>query len=165
MTVCYIGLGSNMNQPLQQLNKARNSIHAVPGMRVLQSSSIYQSKAITLDGDSQDDYLNAVIKIETEFTAEQLLDSLLAIENDQGRKREKRWGARTIDLDILLYGDQIIQNNRLTVPHAEIENRGFVLLPLHQVASDINIPGKKRLKELLNKVSDQDLVKVDEFDG
>lgn len=165
MTVCYIGLGSNMNQPLQQLNKARDNIHSLPATSVLKCSSIFQSQAITLDDEPQDDYLNAVIKIETEFTAEQLLDALLAIENEQGRKREKRWGARTLDLDILLYGDQVIQNKSLTVPHAEIENRNFVLFPLHQVAPDINIPGKKSLKELLNKVSDQDLVKVDEFNG
>ena len=165
MTVCYIGLGSNMNRPQQQLNEARDSIHALPATSVVKCSSIFQSRAITLDNEPQDDYLNAVIKIETEFTAEQLLDALLVIENDQGRKREKRWGARTLDLDILLYGDQIIQNKRLTVPHAEIENRNFVLLPLQQVEPDINIPGKKPLKELLNEVSDQALVEVDEFDG
>lgn len=163
MTVCYIGLGSNLNQPLQQLYTARDNIDALPEVRVTNCSSIYQSKALILDDEPQEDYLNAVIQIETDLTAESLLDALFSIEFKQGRVREKRWGARTLDLDIILYGNQLIQTERLTVPHIEIENRNFVLTPLYQVASNINIPGKKSLKDLLAHIGDQELQLVAEF--
>ena len=99
---CYIGLGSNLSQPLQQLNSAKDKIVNLPGTGLKKCSSIYQSTALTLDDEPQNDYLNAVIEIETTLTAEMLLDSLQQIELSQGRVREKRWGARTIDLDIFV---------------------------------------------------------------
>jgi len=165
MTLCYIGLGSNLNQPLRQLNDAKQKIDTLPETILLRCSSIYQSEALTLDNEPQNDYLNAVILIETSLNAEMLLDALQNIEMEQGRTREKRWGERTIDLDILLYGDQQIHTERLIVPHSEIENRKFVLLPLSQISPDINIPGKKPLKFLLEKTSTQSLNKMGEFDG
>jgi len=162
---CYIGLGSNLNQPLQQLNMAREKIAALAEITLLQSSSIYQSEALTLDGEPQNDYLNAVLEIQTTLQPEQLLDALQQLENEQGRVRDKRWGARTLDLDIILYGDQQIKTSRLNVPHIEMQNRNFVLLPLAQIAPQIKIPGKKTLKKLLEKNSGQVLQKVKEFNG
>ena len=162
---CYIGLGSNLSQPLQQLNSAKDKIVNLPDTGLKKCSSIYQSTALTLDDEPQNDYLNAVIEIETTLTAEMLLDSLQQIELSQGRVREKRWGARTIDLDILLYGNQEIKTGRLVVPHNEIENRNFVLIPLFQISPELEIPGKGILKNILNNVSDQALEKVSEFNG
>ncbi len=162
---CYIGIGSNLNQPLQQLNTAKKNMAILPEITLLQCSSIYQSAALTLDGEAQNDYLNAVIEIDTTLDAESLLDAMQQLELGQGRTREKRWAARTLDLDILLYGDQKINTSRLIVPHNEIENRYFVLLPLSQIAADINIPGKQKLKILLEKTADQVLEKVSEFNG
>lgn len=165
MIQCYIGLGSNLNQPLQQLNSAKEKIANLPKTNLLKCSSIYQSRALTLDNEPQNDYLNAVLKIETFFEAECLLDVLQKFEIEQGRTREKHWGARTIDLDILLYGDQQINTKRLTVPHTEIEKRSFVMLPLAQISPDLKIPGKENLKKLLKNLDDQALKIVGEFNG
>jgi len=162
---CYIGLGSNLDKPLKQLNDAKNKIANLPDSRLLQLSSIYKSRALTLDNEVQNDYLNAVLEIETFLEAENLLNYLQQIELDQGRVREKRWAARTIDLDLILYGDQQIKTERLIVPHKEIENRSFVMIPLFQIASDIEIPGKGKLKKLIKNLSDQALEKMGEFDG
>ncbi len=162
---CYIGLGSNLNQPLQQIKNAKEKIARLSDVALLQCSSIYQSKALTLDDEPQNDYLNAVLEIETTLDAESLLDVLQQIEIDQGRVKEKRWGARTIDLDILLYGEQEIKMERLIVPHNEIEKRNFVLLPLSQISSELEIPGKGALKKILQNMSDQPLKKVGEFNG
>ncbi len=165
MSRCFIGMGSNLQQPLQQLRHARQAIDALPSTYVVACSSIYQSKALTLDDEPQDDYFNAVIEVQTGFSPGQLLDALQAIENAQGRTREKRWGARTIDLDILLYDDLTMSSERLTVPHAEMLNRSFVLIPLYQLAPELNIPGAGMLKVLVDRVQDDGLKRVREFDG
>ncbi|VAW54045.1 2-amino-4-hydroxy-6-hydroxymethyldihydropteridinepyrophosphokinase [hydrothermal vent metagenome] len=163
MVLCYISLGSNLNQPLQQLNLAKQSVAELPKTTLNQISSIYQSIALTLDDEPQNDYFNAVIQVNTALKAEQLLDELQRIELNQGRIRDKRWGARTIDLDILLYGNQIISTARLIIPHQEIENRNFVLYPLNQIAPSLKIPGKKTLSVLLENIDDSGLKKIGEF--
>lgn len=160
---CFIALGSNLNDPLKQLNAAKKALETHPSITLLACSSIYQSEAFTLDDEPQNDYLNAVIKIQTGLDAELLLDILQAIENEQGRTREKRWDSRTLDLDIILYGEQEISTSRLTVPHKEMQKRNFVLLPLQQISPDVIIPGKENLKILLKKIADQTLNKVGEF--
>lgn len=166
MITCFIGLGSNMSQPEQQLITAKNAIDDLPDCKVIKCSSIYQSKALTLDDEPQDDYLNAVIKVETTLSAELLLDALQSIETEQGRTREKRWGARTLDLDIILYGDLTIQTERLSVPHPEMLNRDFVLLPLYQIAPEINMPASdKILNDFVAKLVTNSLKRVGEFDG
>ena len=165
MSVCYIGLGSNLQNPQQQLNAAKNAIEQIPNTNVIKCSSIYQSEAITLDGKIQPDYLNAVIKIETQLMSEILLDELQSIESQQGRVREKRWGERTIDLDILLFGDQQIKTERLTIPHCEMKNRNFVLYPLSQISPELKLLGNDKLADLLTAVSDQCLNKLGEFNG
>ncbi|VAW58055.1 2-amino-4-hydroxy-6-hydroxymethyldihydropteridinepyrophosphokinase [hydrothermal vent metagenome] len=181
MTVCYIGMGSNLCQPLQQLSEAKTAIQNVAQITLVSCSSLYQSEAVTLPAVSgglqneppQADYLNGVLKIETQLSAEDLLDVLQGIENAQGRTREKRWGARTLDLDILLYGEQKINTRRLTVPHVEMLNRNFVLTPLLQLAADLNMDifmqtGKshcasKTLKECMGHVSHQRVTQVGEI--
>lgn len=165
MSVCYIALGSNLNNPQQQLNAAKIAIDKISNTRVTMCSSIYQSEAMTLDGETQADYLNAVIQIQTDLAAETLLDELQAIENQQGRVREKRWGERNIDLDIVLFGDQQIKTQRLTVPHCEMKNRNFVLYPLYQISPELTLPDNTILKDLLSTVSDQCLNKLGEFNG
>jgi 2-amino-4-hydroxy-6-hydroxymethyldihydropteridine diphosphokinase len=162
---CFIGLGSNLYQPLQQLNNAKENISRLTDISLLKCSSIYQSKALTLDDEPQNDYFNAVIEIQTSLNANDLLDALQKLETEQGRSREKRWGARTIDMDILLYGSQQITTQRLTVPHAEIENRNFVLYPLSEISPDVIIPGKETLKALLEKTDFGSLKKIGEFNG
>ena len=161
---CYIALGSNLNHPQQQLNIAKKAIDGIQKINVLKCSSIYQSKAITLDDELQADYLNAVIELDTTLDAEELLDTLQSIETMQGRLREKRWGARTLDLDIVLFSNQQIKSDRLTVPHVEIENRNFVLTPLAEISNEIEIPGKDSLDKLLENVSDQNLINIGGFD-
>jgi 2-amino-4-hydroxy-6-hydroxymethyldihydropteridine diphosphokinase len=163
MTLAYIGLGSNLQNPLQQLNKARAAIAQLTDTEIRQCSSIYQSPAMTLDDVPQNDYLNAVIAIETTLDAEQLLDQLQCIETAQGRVRDKRWGARTLDLDILLYADLQQSDGRLNLPHAEMHKRRFVLQPLQQIAPQLRIPAQADLQTLLQAVQDQPLKKIGEF--
>ena len=165
MALAYIGLGSNLDQPQQQLNIAKDAINGLPDTQVTACSSIYQSQAITLDEVPQSDFLNAVIEIDTRLTAESLMDALLLLESQQGRVREKRWGPRTIDMDIILYADKRINTQNLTVPHVEMENRLFVLLPIYEIAPDLDIPGKDKLKALINRVTDQTLQQVGKFNG
>ena len=165
MSVCYIGLGSNLQNPRQQLNAAKNALDKIQNTKIIRCSSIYQSEAITLDGQVQPDYLNAVIKIETKLMPEVLLDELQSIENQQGRVREKRWGERTIDLDILLFGDQQIKTERLIIPHCEMKNRNFVLYPLSQISPELKFVDNIKLADLLTAVSDQSLRKLGEFNG
>lgn len=163
MTLAYIGLGSNLSDPQQQLNQAKAAIAALPDTQIKQCSSIYQSPAMTLDNEPQNDYLNAVIAIDTTLDAEQLLEQLQRIEDAQGRVRDKRWGARTIDLDILLYGNLQISTELLNLPHAEMHKRRFVLEPLQQIAPQLRIPAQAELQTLLQAVQDQPLKKIGEF--
>jgi len=144
----FIGLGSNLDEPLSQLKKAIESLKHVKKSKLLHVSGFYQSAPI--GPQDQPDYINAVAKMSTNLTAEHLLDELQSIENKQGRVRRQRWGARTLDLDVLLFGNEIINTARLTVPHCGISERNFVLYPLNElVGSDFYIPKAGVLSELL----------------
>lgn len=149
--ITYIGLGSNLDHPAQQLVNAIEAIKKLPQTNFMASSSFYSSKALTLGNDSVvPDYVNAVVSIETQIDPLGLLDELQAIEFAQGRVRtEKRWESRALDLDILLYGDDVIQNERLQIPHAEIRKRDFVLVPLAEIAPALEIPGNGKVSDLL----------------
>lgn len=148
MNNVYIGLGSNLEQPLSQLKQAIENLKKNKNIEVLNVSDFYSS--IPMGPQDQPDYINAVIKISTNLTAEHLLDELQNIENKQGRVRKQRWGARTLDLDILLYGDDVIKTERLTVPHSGISERNFVLYPLNELV-DVNfeIPSLGKIGKLL----------------
>ncbi len=152
MTIATIGLGSNMGSatesPRQHITTAIHSLGKIQSTRMISASSLYKSKP--LGPQDQDDYINAVVQIETELEALELLDALQVIENEHGRVRNEHWGPRTLDLDILMFGEEVIQNDRLTIPHAEMMNRSFVLVPLAEINSDCVIPGKGIISDLLD---------------
>lgn len=148
MNNVFIGLGSNLDDPLFQLNKAVEHLKQLETLTFINISNFYSSPP--MGPQDQPDYINAVVEVTTKLTAEQLLDALQNIENIQGRVRSQRWGARTLDLDILLYGNEVINTERLIVPHSGISERNFVLYPLSDlVDSDFQIPGLGEISELL----------------
>lgn len=157
MTTAYLALGSNLNEPLEQLKLALKAISTLPQTQLVATSSFYQSKP--LGPQDQPDYVNAVAKIETALAPLALLDELQRIENEQGRVRLRRWGERTLDLDMLLYGDEIMQTERLTVPHYDMENREFVMVPLAEIAPDLKLPTGKPVAELALKFSSHNMKK------
>ncbi|UFH49990.1 2-amino-4-hydroxy-6-hydroxymethyldihydropteridine diphosphokinase [Pseudomonas sp. KNUC1026] len=133
MTRVFIGLGSNLADPAAQLASAVQALKQLPGSRWAGLSSLYTSDSILA---GQPRYTNAVAALDTELAPLALLDALQAIENAQGRVRTERWGPRTLDLDILLYGDQVIDEPRLHVPHREMQARAFVLYPLAELVPE-----------------------------
>lgn len=132
MTAAYVALGSNLQDPAAQLRCAFAALNKLPDSRVERTSSIYRSAPA--GPVVQPDYLNAVLLLATALAPLRLLDALQHIEQEQGRVHGVRWGPRTLDLDILLYGDQNIDSPRLTVPHPEMQQRNFVLYPLLEIS-------------------------------
>jgi len=157
---CYIGLGSNLNTPLQQLILAVDALDKLPHCHHTLVSSFYCSKP--MGPQDQPDYVNAVVKTETTLSPLALLDQLQAIENNQGRERiGEQWGPRTLDLDLLLYGEMRLADSRLTVPHYGLAKRNFVLYPLAElVGKSFTIPGLGQLGTLLLACPKADLVKI-----
>ncbi|XQS18838.1 2-amino-4-hydroxy-6-hydroxymethyldihydropteridine diphosphokinase [Citrobacter telavivensis] len=148
MTLVYIALGSNLASPLEQVNAAVNAIREIPESRVVTVSSFYRTPP--LGPQDQPDYLNAAVALETTLEPETLLDHTQRIELQQGRVRKaERWGPRTLDLDIMLFGDRIINSERLTVPHYDMKNRGFMLWPLFEIAPDLHFPDGISLQQVL----------------
>ncbi len=147
MIRCYIGLGSNLSNPAAQLRSALESMAALPQSRLVDYSGFYASAAV--GPGEQPDYVNAVARLETALAPEALLDGLQQIESRHGRERSIRWGARTLDLDILLYGDKSIDTARLTVPHPRMAERNFVLEPLAELAPELQFPDGRHLSVLL----------------
>lgn len=160
MTLAYIGLGSNLDDPPAQLSRAVAALRQLPHTKFLGQSSFYRSKPL---GDGrQPDYVNATVLLDTALTAAELLEYLLAIENSQGRVRgAERWQARTLDLDLLLYGEQQIRSENLVVPHPEIAHRNFVLLPLAELTPGLRVPGLGRVDDLLAEIGLAGIVKLD----
>jgi 2-amino-4-hydroxy-6-hydroxymethyldihydropteridine diphosphokinase len=158
--LCYIGLGSNLTDPVRQLERARATIRQLDGVAERAFSGLYRSKP--MGPQDQPDYVNAVMAIATRLPAPELLHSLQAIETAQGRVRSgERWGPRTLDLDILLYGDRQFESLELTVPHRGIAERAFVLYPLYEIAPELTIPGLGSLAELLESYPDNGLERID----
>lgn len=139
MTECFIGLGSNLEDPRAQVLRAFGELDGLPSSTLLQQSSLYQSAP--LGPQDQDDFINAVARLRTSLEPADLLSELQHIESDHRRVRERHWGPRTLDLDILLYGDECIETEELHVPHREMSKRNFVLVPLFEIAPDLSIPG------------------------
>lgn len=140
----YIGLGSNLDGPARQIDAAFDSLAEIPDSRVIARSSLYRSAP--LGGIEQPEFVNAVVTMLTHLDALTLLDQLQEIERQRGRvPGEVRWGPRVIDLDLLVYSTEIIDEERLTVPHPGIAERNFVLLPLRELAPDLDIPGLGRV--------------------
>jgi 2-amino-4-hydroxy-6-hydroxymethyldihydropteridine diphosphokinase len=124
----YIGVGANLGDPLQALRSAREALQGSSGIQLTGSSPIYRSAPVGPAG--QPDYLNAVLAVDTTLSPHELLSRLQAIEDQAGRLRAERWGARCLDLDLLLHGDAVIDTPRLQLPHPQLYRRNFVLLPL-----------------------------------
>lgn len=148
MVTAYLGLGSNLEDPRRQVMQAIATLKSLAGCQCLAVSSLYRSKP--MGPQDQPDYINAVMAMETELAALGLLAALQAIEQQQGRVRgDEQWGPRTLDLDLLLYSEQIIDLPRLKIPHPGLHERSFVLYPLYEIAPALQIPGYGALVELL----------------
>jgi len=145
----FIGLGSNLADPQRQVEAAQKALQALPTTQWVASSSLYKSPP--MGPQDQPDYINAVVALDTELSPHALLDCLQQIEQQHGRVRERHWGERTLDLDILLYGDVVIDDARLHVPHPGIAQRAFVIYPLAEIDEDIVIPGKGTIQSLLKQ--------------
>ncbi len=144
--LCYIAMGSNLNDPLRQLFCAVESIASLGNTNILSVSDIY--KSLPLGPKNQPVYYNGVLAIKTDSNPDQLLDRLQSIENAQGRVRKERWGARTLDLDILLYGDEIITKNHLKIPHPQMHLRNFVIVPLCDIAPELILPSGQKIVDI-----------------
>jgi 2-amino-4-hydroxy-6-hydroxymethyldihydropteridine pyrophosphokinase len=147
----YIALGSNIEPRENYLLKALEMLRQEKKIRIVQVSSIYETAPVGYT--KQGDFLNMVAEIETGLSPEQLLDFCLNVEKQLGRKRTIRFGPRTIDLDLLLYGDVVMESERLTIPHPRMAERGFVLIPLAEIAPDLDIPLFGPLSGLVRKLS------------
>ena len=148
MTRVYIALGSNLASPLTQVNAAIAALGNIPDSRIVAVSGLYRTPP--LGPQDQPDYLNAAVALETSLAPEALLDHTQRIELDQGRVRKaERWGPRTLDLDIMLFGNETLATPRLTVPHYDMKNRGFMLWPLFEIAPELRFPDGETLASVL----------------
>jgi 2-amino-4-hydroxy-6-hydroxymethyldihydropteridine diphosphokinase len=144
--VAFLGLGSNLGDRLTNLQAAVDALQTEPGLRVTASSRVWET--VPVGGPPQPDYLNAVIRAETDLSARDLLDVARRVEQRMGRVRKERWGARSLDVDILLYDEEQIDEPELVVPHPRMTLRAFVLLPLLELDPDPVLPDGTRLKEV-----------------
>ncbi len=156
--IAYVGLGSNLDNPRQQLHRAFQALDGIEGSRVLARSALYRSPP--LGPSDQPDYLNAVAGVETRLAPTAFLAALQRIETAQGRVRKQRWGPRTLDLDLLVYGDRVVDSPALTVPHPGIAARAFVLYPLAEIAPGLVVPGLGPLSELIGRCAPGGLEKL-----
>lgn len=158
MTRVYIGLGSNLDNPLAQLKSAVSHLKQLPDSTLIGISCLYQSTPV--GPQDQPDYLNAVAALDTELEPLPLLDALQAIETKHGRVRKEHWGARTLDLDILLFGDQTINHTRLIIPHPYLTQRSFVLIPLADINPDLKLPDGQWLVDLVKLCPPEGLTRL-----
>lgn len=154
MALVYIGLGSNLDNPLAQVCGALEELAEIPQSRLIANSRLYQSKAI---GPEQDDFINAAALIDTALDPIALLDQLQKIEQHHQRQRFQHWGPRTLDLDILLYDLEVIHLERLIVPHAYLTQRAFVIYPLLDIDPELVLPDGRYIKDCLVNCSGQEI--------
>lgn len=157
MTLAYIGLGANLGDARQTLKDAVVCIAQQAGVTVVARSALYRTAPVDAGGD---DYFNAVVAVETSFSPHQLLRVCQHIEQQFGRERPFHNAPRTLDLDLLIYGDHQHQDDDLLVPHPRMTQRAFVLVPLLELCADLEIPGKGRAADYLSTVADQRIEKV-----
>jgi len=162
-TNCYVALGSNLGDSRAYLDKAVHALQQHPSLENVQTSRYYQSKPH--GPQDQPDYINAAVSFDTDLPAEALLDELQKIENDNQRLRQgvARWGARTLDLDLLFYGDELINTKRLSVPHPRICERAFVLLPLRDLGADLKSLNRMTIKECIEALPTSELKNIKEI--
>jgi 2-amino-4-hydroxy-6-hydroxymethyldihydropteridine diphosphokinase len=158
-STAYIGLGSNLDNPHFQIDRAVNTLRQTKRIDAVSCSYYYRSKAV--GPGEQPDYVNAAIKCETTLSPIELLAELQRIENTHGRQRDIRWGARTLDLDLLLYDDICVDEPTLQIPHPEIGNRNFVLYPLQDINPNLIFPDGAHIENLIRSVSMDDLHRID----
>ncbi|MBC7804376.1 MAG: 2-amino-4-hydroxy-6-hydroxymethyldihydropteridine diphosphokinase [Candidatus Parcubacteria bacterium] len=158
MTLAFVGLGANLGDPQRTVSEAILELGRLPGSALSARSSLYRSAPVGYTG--QPDFINAVVAIETVLAAEPLLDRLQQIENHHDRQRSFRGAPRTLDLDLLLYGDARLDTPRLTVPHPRLHERAFVLRPLAEIAPQAEIPGHGRVGALLAGCRDQSAERI-----
>lgn len=149
----YIGLGSNLDEPIEQIKRAMGELARLTKSRVVHCSRLYKSKPMGPQG--QADFINAVVELHTTLKPAKLLLELQALERQHQRGHGgPRWGPRTLDLDILLYGDTIMHETDLDIPHPGMHERDFVLYPLYDINPDIKIPGRGDIKTLMRQCPD-----------
>jgi len=168
MHKAFIGIGSNLKNPRQQIKLAIETLQLLAWDGNIAISSIYQSSPMREQGteasktNTQNDYLNAAVRINTKDSALKLLDALQKIEDSQGRERKSdRWAARTLDLDLLLYDDQVIDHPRLTVPHYGLKQRNFVIYPLADLDANLVLPDGTTIKALYQACSTTGICKIE----
>lgn len=158
MSLAYIALGANLGDPAATVNAAFAALSGLPQTRLVATSALYRTAPIGIA--DQPEFVNAAASVETTLTPEALLDALLAIEQQFGRVRAEKNGPRTLDLDILLYDEQIIATPRLTLPHPRLHLRAFVLYPLADLAPKLCIPGRGQLAAWLPAVANQGIQRL-----
>jgi len=153
VTRAYVGLGANLGEPRRQVEAALSELDAIPGTRLLKASSLYRSAPVGYT--QQPEYVNAVAELETGLAAPALLAALQAIESRHGRSRSFADAPRTLDLDILLFGDAVLAQPGLAIPHPRMHERAFVLRPLLEIAPDAVVPGRGAAQDLLKACAEQ----------
>jgi 2-amino-4-hydroxy-6-hydroxymethyldihydropteridine diphosphokinase len=159
-TDAFVALGSNLDEPRRQVLRAIDALAGLPGTSLSARSRLYTSPP--MDGTPQPDYVNAVAWLRTTLAPRALLDSLLGIEQAHGRSRGRRWAARTLDLDLLLYGGEIIDEPGLRIPHPGLTTRAFVLYPLAELVPQMEIPGAGPLPALCARVPADGLAVIED---
>jgi 2-amino-4-hydroxy-6-hydroxymethyldihydropteridine diphosphokinase len=160
MAIAYIALGSNLQQPTQQVTRAFNAIAEMPSTTLLKRSSLY--KTVPVGYDNQPDFINAVAMVETALTPEAMMQQLLSIEQQFGRERPFPNAPRILDLDLLLYDNITMQTDLLTLPHPRMQSRGFVMLPLTEIAVDLILPSGESVVELAKRFPQEDIQRIPE---
>lgn len=156
--IAAVGIGSNLDDPVAQVRAAIIALTALIDTDLLAASSLYRNPP--MGPQDQPDFVNAAVLLRTRLRPLTLLDRLQDIERQQGRIRSIHWGPRTIDLDLLLYGDRLISEPRLTTPHPGLHERPFVLYPLAEIAPELEVPGHGRIADLTKACSAMDLVRL-----
>ena len=158
MIRAYIAFGANLGDPVAAFAEALQRLDALPDTRVVARSSLYRSTPVGVAG--QPDYLNAVIALDTALAPRPLLEALLTIEHDAGRRRDFPMAPRTLDLDLLLFDDDVIDTPRLLLPHPRMHLRAFVMAPLAEIAPDCRIPGRGSVAAWLPAVANQNIERL-----
>ena len=158
MTLAYVGLGSNLDQPARRIEQAIEELDRLPHSRVVRRSSLYRSAPVGYA--DQPDFVNAVVQLETGLSADRLLAELQDVEGRHGRVRSFANAPRTLDLDLLTFDGLEMKSERLTLPHPRMQERAFVLKPLVEVAPEATIPGQGRAADLLARLGNQDVEKL-----
>jgi 2-amino-4-hydroxy-6-hydroxymethyldihydropteridine diphosphokinase len=159
VVAAFVGLGANIQEPMAQLKQALVELTTIPETRMTARSSFYRTAPVGYL--EQPDFINAVAKLETSLAPRVLLDALHSIENRHGRRRTIRNAPRTLDLDLLLYAEQVLDEEGLTLPHPRMHERAFVLAPLAEIAPEVLVPGRGRALELLARVDRSGVERID----